>query len=342
VVEDADRPYAVHRFPGDFCSILSVDKLSGFARLVRGAVRRIGPALVHAVDPQSHMALTLLGRVGLAPAFGVTVHGTELLRYRSESMPRFWMRGAFRRPAGVAVVSNAVRSLLLERSDVDAARVVVAYPGIADHWRERSAADRSAVRASWMTGDDDVVLVTVARRVPEKGQLRVIEALSTLPGPVRRRVACVLIGRGPADHARELVRAAGTGGVRLHLAGALDDDAVIDAVDGADLFIMLSGRTPKRLEGLGLVFLEAGARGVPSLALDTGGVGEAVLDGRTGIVLPEDAPVENVAAAIAGLVDDPAGRRSLGDAAREHALGFTFRRHAAETLNPILEGTGST
>jgi glycosyltransferase involved in cell wall biosynthesis len=130
--------------------------------------------------------------------------------------------------------------------------------------------------------------------------------------------------------------------VRLHLAGALDDDAVIDAVDGADLFIMLSGRTPKRLEGLGLVFLEAGARGVPSLALDTGGVGEAVLDGRTGIVLPEDAPVENVAAAIAGLVDDPAGRRSLGDAAREHALGFTFRRHAAETLNPILEGTGST
>lgn len=338
--EDADRPYAVHRFPGDFCSMLSVDKLSGFARLAHGAVRRIRPTLVHAVDPQSHMALTLLGRVGLAPTFGVTVHGTELLRYRSESMPRVWMRGAFRRPAGVAVVSNAVRALLLERSDVDPARVFVAYPGIADRWRARPPADRSAVRVSWMAGDDDVVLVTVARRVPEKGQLRVIEALSTLPGPVRRRVAYVVVGSGPVEHARTLVRAAGTGGVRLHLTGALDDDAVIDAMDAADLFVMLSGRTPKRLEGLGLVFLEAGARGVPSLALDTGGAGEAVLGGRTGIVLPEDAPIETIATAIARLADDPDRRRALGEAARQFARGFTFHRHATETLAPILRRLG--
>jgi glycosyltransferase involved in cell wall biosynthesis len=112
---------------------------------------------------------------------------------------------------------------------------------------------------------------------------------------------------------------------------------VIDAVDGADLFVMLSARTPKRIEGLGLVFLEAGARGVPSLALDTGGAAEAVVDGQTGVVLPEDAPVEMVATTIATLVDDPPRRRSLGTAARDRSRSFTFRRHAAETLDPILD-----
>jgi glycosyltransferase involved in cell wall biosynthesis len=74
--EDAARPFAVHRFAGDFCSMLSVDKLTRFARLVRQTVRRLGPDLVHGVDPQSHMALTLLARLNLARDFGVTVHGT--------------------------------------------------------------------------------------------------------------------------------------------------------------------------------------------------------------------------------------------------------------------------
>jgi glycosyltransferase involved in cell wall biosynthesis len=126
----------------------------------------------------------------------------------------------------------------------------------------------------------------------------------------------------------------------LHLTGPLDDGDVIDAVDAADLFVMLSGRTPKRLEGLGLVFLEAGARGVPSLALDTGGSAEAVRDGETGVVLPADAGPSVVGRAIAGLVDDPAHRVVLGEAARVHARAFTFRRHAADTFEPILDLAG--
>lgn len=338
--EDGVRPYAVHRFAGDFCSILSIDRLTAFARLIRRTVQRLTPDLVHGADPQSHMALTLLARLRMASGYGVTVHGTELLRYRAEAMPRFWMRGAFRRPAGVAVVSLAVRDILLQRKDVDPARVTVAYPGIASQWRERAAADTHAVRAAWMAGDDDVVLVTVARRVPEKGQLRAIEALASLPEPMRRRILYVVVGAGPAEYAGALTTAAVEAGVRLHLTGPLDDGDVIDAVDTADLFVMLSGRTPKRLEGLGLVFLEAGARGVPSLALDTGGTAEAVRGGETGVVLPAGAEAGVVGRAIADLVDDPAHRVVLGEAARVHARGFTFRRHAADTFEPILDLAG--
>jgi glycosyltransferase involved in cell wall biosynthesis len=233
-------------------------------------------------------------------------------------------------------VSEAVRDLLRERTDVGPARVVVAYPGIGDPWRERSVAATPAVRAGWKAGDDDVVLVTVARRVPEKGQLRAIEALASLPEGLRRRILYVVVGSGPDSYARSLSDAGGAGGVRVHMTGSLGDDAVIDAVDAADLFILLSGRTPKRIEGLGLVFLEAGARGIPSLALDTGGVAEAVRNGRTGVVLPADSDAQRVAGAIRDLVDDPARRVALGETARAYARDFTFRRHAADTLQPML------
>lgn len=333
---DAERSYVVHRFPGDFCSILSVRKLTGWAVRIRRAMRRLAPELAHAVDPQSQMALTLLARLGQARNFGFTVHGTELLRFRNETMPRLWMRGAFRHPVGTAVVSGAVRDLLLERPDADPDRIAVAHPGIAERWHSGPPGDRATVRAGWNTTEDDVVLITVARRVAEKGQLRTVEALASLPGELRRRTVYIVAGSGPAEYARALVRAAGRGGVRLHLAGQLDDEDLIDAVDAADLFVMLSGRSPKRLEGLGLAFLEAGARGLPSVALDTGGVAEAVLDGRTGIVLSEDAPTEAVSEALARLIGDPGVRTRLGRSAREYAADFTFRRHASETLDPLL------
>lgn len=339
---DRDRPYTVHRFPGDTCSVLSMDGLTRFALRVRRAAHRLAPDLVHAVDPPSQMALTLLSRFGLAGDYGFTVHGTELLRYRSETLPRLWMWGAFRRPAGIAVVSRAVGSLLLERTDVEPRRVCVAYPGIAPAWHERPPADRRRVRAGRGIRADDVVFVTVARRVPEKGQLRALEALSELPARLRRRVVYVVVGSGPEAYARALERAATDGGVRLRLTGPLDEDAAIDAIDAADVFVMLSERTPTRLEGLGLAYLEAAARGVPSLGRDTGGVREAVLDGETGVVLSRDAGLRAVTTALTGLAADRERRDRMGRAARSHAARFTFERHAAETFGPILARLGTS
>jgi phosphatidylinositol alpha-1,6-mannosyltransferase len=337
---DRGRAYTVHRFPGDFCSILSIRKLTRHARQIRRHVRRLSADLVHGVDPQSQMALTLLARLGMVRDFGFTVHGTELLRYSVDRLPHLWMRGAFRRPVGTTVVSHAVRDLLMMRDDVDPDRIAVSYPGIARVWRERPKADRRAVRATVSAGDDDLVLITVARRVPDKGQIRVIDALSRLPEGLRERIVYVVAGTGPESYARLLTDAAGRTGVRLQLSGRLDADALIDAVDASDLFVMLSRRSRTRLEGLGLAFLEAAARGVPSIATRTGGTGEAVLDRETGVLVPEDATPDVVAGAIANLVTDTDTRTRLGRAARGRALEFTFRRHAAETFDPMLDRLG--
>ena len=333
---DANRTFTVHRFPGDFCSIQSVDKLTSFATRCRRAIRELQPDVVHAADPQAQMALTALARFGAAHDYGFTVHGTELLRYHDEMMPRLWMRGGFRRPRAIITVSNAVRDLLLEWFSADPARVSVAHPGIAAHWFDSPPADRHDVRHRWSVDDDAVLLVTVARRVREKGLLLVVEALAELPAETRARVHWVVVGDGPPAFRTELEDAAALSHVQLHIGGELGDDDARAVIDASDLFVMPSLRTPRRLEGFGMAYIEAAARGVPAIARATGGVAEAVRDGETGIVLAENATADHLREVLARLIDDPAERRRLGDAARTFASDFTWTRHATRVCSVLM------
>jgi glycosyltransferase involved in cell wall biosynthesis len=276
------------------------------------------------------MALAALSRFRLLGVHFFTAYGTELLRYRRETFPRLWMHNAFARVTAVAAISAYVRDLLLRHFPVRAERVFVSHPGIADHWFTTPGAEVSAVRARWGLAPDDFVVLTVARRVRDKGHEGVIAGLAELPAALRRRCVYVVAGDGPEDYARALASQAESRGVRILLLGSVPDRVLVEACDAADLFVMLSRETPRRLEGLGLTYIEAGARGLPSLACRTGGVPEAVRDGETGIVLPGAAGAAQVAESLKVLVEDRELRARMGQRAREFAAGFTWKRHASE------------
>jgi glycosyltransferase involved in cell wall biosynthesis len=88
----------------------------------------------------------------------------------------------------------------------------------------------------------------------------------------------------------------------------------------SDLFVLLP--TPDEedgeVEGFGMVYLEAAARGVPAVAWRTGGVAEAVVDGVTGLVVPAG-DADGAGDAIERLLADSALRREMADAAKAHA-----------------------
>jgi glycosyltransferase involved in cell wall biosynthesis len=88
-------------------------------------------------------------------------------------------------------------------------------------------------------------------------------------------------------------------------------------------------------EAYGLAYLEAQAAGLPVLAYRTGGVPEVVADGETGILTPlgDDAAYAD---AIAHLLDHPAERLRMGQAARRQVLQFHSAEAAVEALNGIL------
>jgi phosphatidylinositol alpha-1,6-mannosyltransferase len=104
----------------------------------------------------------------------------------------------------------------------------------------------------------------------------------------------------------------------VHLPGVVPEDTLIGWYQHADVFALPSLNVGDRFEGFGLVVLEAGACGLPVVGTRGSGVEEAVIEGETGLLVPQDdAPA--LAAAITRLLDDPALRARMGETGRQHA-----------------------
>jgi len=69
------------------------------------------------------------------------------------------------------------------------------------------------------------------------------------------------------------------------------------------------------VEGLGIVYLEAAATGLPVIGGDSGGAPDAILDGETGYVVPGRS-AEDVAERLVELLSDPAGAAAMGEKGR--------------------------
>jgi phosphatidylinositol alpha-1,6-mannosyltransferase len=160
------------------------------------------------------------------------------------------------------------------------------------------------------------VIVCVSRLVPRKGQDTLIAALPL----VRRAVpdaALLLVGKGPYHD--DLLRAAGRHGVRDHvvLTGGVPHAQLPAHYAAGDVFAMpcRTRRAGMDVEGLGIVYLEASATGLPVLAGNSGGAPDAVQDGRTGYVVDGRSP-HLVAARLIELLQDEALRTRMGMAGR--------------------------
>ena len=126
------------------------------------------------------------------------------------------------------------------------------------------------------------------------------------------RLHLCLAGGGPEEDAlRERL------GTHASFLGWLEGDALADAYASADLFLFCS-----RTDTFGQVLVEAGASGLPSVAVDEGGPASIVVDGETGRLC--DADPAMLAAAILQLADSPAWRAKLGRQALEAARGRTW------------------
>jgi phosphatidyl-myo-inositol dimannoside synthase len=197
-----------------------------------------------------------------------------------------------------------------------AARLEYLPPGVdTDRFRPDPAA-RAELRARYGLGERPTVLC-LSRLVPRKGQDALIKALPS----IRRRVdgaALVIVGGGPyLDALRKL---AADRGVAEHVTftGGVPAAELPAHHALADVFAMpcRTRGAGMDVEGLGIVFLEASATGVPVIAGLSGGAPETVRHNETGLVV-DGRSVDEVAEAVAALLDDPDRAAAMGAAGRE-------------------------
>lgn len=117
---------------------------------------------------------------------------------------------------------------------------------------------------------------------------------------------------------------------RIEWLGALTHDGAMAALSGRDVFVW-----PGMGEAYGLVYLEAQAVGLPVVAFDSGGVSATVKPGETGL-LTKEGDEAGFAAALAGLLDDPGRRQTMGAAARRFVLEERSLGRAAAILARAL------
>lgn len=175
---------------------------------------------------------------------------------------------------------------------------------------EQSAATRE--RFGW---GSEPIIVCISRLVRRKGQDQLIGALPLVHEsyPVAR---LVLVGTGPEE--RRLRELAGGLGDRVVFAGALSREDMRDVLAAADVFSMPARTRGAGLdvEGLGIVYLEAQACGVPVVAGDSGGAPETVRPDTGVVVSGRDR--RQLGETLVRLLDDPRRRAAMGQKGRRY------------------------
>jgi glycosyltransferase involved in cell wall biosynthesis len=233
----------------------------------------------------------------------ITMHGSRY--YAGRLQRRVAMCAAIALSGQTVAVSHRLaehmsRDLLVRRS-----RITMISNGV-----RALPADQITLRDELHLASTDRLLVSIGNLYPVKGHQHLIDAMSLLTD--RHPTLHLAIG-GRGDLAEALTLRAQSHGCanRVHLLGLRSDVAALLAA--ADVFVL-----PSLSEGLPLALLEAMFSGRPIVASDVGEVGAALAHGGAGVLVEPGDPAA-LAAALDGLLSNPAQARKLGERARTRA-----------------------
>ncbi|RII20839.1 GDP-mannose-dependent alpha-(1-6)-phosphatidylinositol monomannoside mannosyltransferase [Streptomyces sp. YIM 130001] len=266
----------------------------------------------------------------------VTTHGHEvwwsrtpgarslLRRIGTQADALTWLGASTRRPIEAALAPGT--------------RTARLAPGV-DTTTFRPCLDGGPVRARFGLGRRPVILCA-ARLVPRKGQDTLIRALPWIRRAVPD-VMLLLVGDGP--YAADLHQLALAERVvdSVVFAGGHPHHALPSFYAAADAFAMPC-RTRRRgleVEGLGIVYLEAAASGLPVLAGDSGGAPDAVRDGETGHVV-DGHSVAATADRLIRLLRNPELAREMGEKGRHWVRTEWTWDRSYTTLAGLLDSPG--
>ncbi|MBI5487807.1 MAG: glycosyltransferase family 4 protein [Deltaproteobacteria bacterium] len=299
------------------------------------AALRTGTRVAFHAQVATAGAAMLAVRWGLLDRYYVAAHGREVLWAPLGAPQRRWRRAVFSGAAAVFAVSrftaDAVRAL-----GVPAERISVVPNGV-DRARFRPGDSWELRRRLGLAGRR--VVLSAGRLVPRKGVDTLIEAFGVVhavfPGAV-----LVIAGEGP-DRER-LAAMARARRVPVRFLGRVPDEELPALYGMADVFALAAREEPGGdVEGFGLVLLEAAACGTPCVASRSGGVPDAVDDGRSGLLVPPGDAGELAVALLRVLGDRPL-RARLAAGALTRALRSGWEESAEAILARMAGGSKET
>jgi phosphatidyl-myo-inositol dimannoside synthase len=318
---DAAQPYRVERTRARVLlpTPALVRSIDGLAGEVDAGVVVLDPAL----------PLGLLGR-HLRRPYAIVVHGAEVTVPGRLPVAGQLLGHVLRGAVHVIAAGGYPESEARRAAGAGFPPTTLVPPGVdTDRFRPLDGAEVKAARTELGLPTDAQLVVSVSRLVPRKGMDVLIEAAARL----RTSHPDLLVAiAGSGRDRRRLEQLAHRVRAPVRFLGRVPDEQLPLAYGCGDVFAMLCRNRWAGLEqeGFGIVFLEAAACAVATVAGDSGGAAEAVADGETGIVVDHPGDPGAVAGALARLLDDDDARVAMGEAGRRRAeTEFSYDRLAA-------------
>jgi phosphatidyl-myo-inositol dimannoside synthase len=316
-VFDQSHRLDVHRLPMSFPTwgVAGRNGLASYCSLVgslSSLVRRYNPDQIHTgkVLPEGLAAWCLNKRFG--KPYLVYVHGEELnISARSREL-RFLTKWVLRRARKVIANSHNTAELLKQDWGATHHQIEVMHPGV-DIERYRPS-DQTRLRSE-LGWQDRTVIITVGRLQKRKGQDQLIRCLPAIRHEYPN-ILYSIVGDGSEKPALEgLVKELDIADC-VEFRGEVSDDEMLKCYQHSDIFVLPNRTIDGDFEGFGMVLLEAQACGKPVITGTSGGTGEAMMDGTTGLRVNCDS-VPELTKAINRLLGDKEVRDRMGATGRD-------------------------
>jgi phosphatidyl-myo-inositol dimannoside synthase len=313
---DLGSSSVIHRVPAEWLNMRSTLQMG--QRLLALTSTRNFDLIVCGGVYSSAVLTYLVSRVRRVP-FIVYSHGEDVTIVGDSWWKKAVLKRTLRSSKYTFANSRFTYSELLRAGAVQS-KVGLLYPSIDANKYTGGTDARSAafLESVGLKEKSKNLLITVARLQERKGHDSVISALPIIASQVPD-VHYLIVGKGDPTRLNDLARRLGVES-RVTIVSSLSEEALADAYHAASLNVMVSRYDgSKEVEGFGMVYLEAGAAGTPSVAGDQGGAPEAVIHGETGLVVNPTSS-EETAHAVIDLLTDDERRQSMGAAAQRRTI----------------------
>jgi len=222
----------------------------------------------------------------------------------------------------IALNSYVPKVLQKEFGNAFAGKVMVVNPGVSRITNAELRIKNKLVKNYNLKSK--MILLQVGRLAKRKGVDKVLETLSDVLKECKNLIY-VVVGQGSAISSIQYLISKYKLKKNVVLITNADDDEVNAWYELCDIFIMPARYIDGDVEGFGIVYLEANARGKPVIAGDSGGVRDAVKPDLNGLLVNPESTTE-IRDAIIKLCQDEFLRRRLGQQGREWVKNFDWQK----------------
>lgn len=335
---DQNLPYKITRIRGPHSALLSIPL---FARALRQLIRAQPPDVVFCPTWLPDGAACRWALAGAPIPYFVAAHGTEVFDNFASmqnsvrtALTRKLKRNVFQEAEKVFPVSDYTRRALLGEGCGNESGTVTVNNGVNAGIFKKTTV-RPDTEAKYRPRGERILL-TVTRLYPYKGVDRMLESLPAISRSVPG-VKYLVVGSGP-DRPRLEDLAVRLGlQDQVRFLGTLPLAEIVELYNLADLFVMLSREEPPNVEGFGLVFLEAAACGLPSVGGRSGGIPDAIDEGKSGWLV-DPCNTREITATIIDLLESPEKLDRASEFCLSTAPQRSWDRVADKILGEMFDG----